>query len=417
MFLSHPKQFKFPFITFVGRKLLLTLVAMSLGAHIFTPFSLAQDRIEVPPTLPVYSSAKPPSTATTKPLDIELFRKAVLWAAPGVDVADIASGKIQKLAVIDTDVYQLENEGIVRLIAVERQVRRELRHEVPFPLIEMRRRIEAREAELVKLAKVGCFGGDGLTKRMNELEIMKAEYKRQGALAFELDNARTDQLIARATAPVMADLSLALNDCALRNGINLILDAAKLWNAIVYVGPGMDITKAFVTGFNTGNYKPLNVPNLHLSSVNTPNFNDEKNGIRALVQAKRIVDLEFVPARNNLAKLDADIQVRTRELEKTTGPMADSAYRNRRVNELVELKAEYLRRSVEIEHVYKLRRAAIEEPLFEGIYSYLEKFAENRSASMIFDASVIGGGGTNVDLTETFIVEFNRLDLTSVPAR
>lgn len=409
MFLSHLNQFQFPSITFVGRKLLLTLVAIALTVHILAPFPSAQTRAETLTAQAMDPPSKPQSTLQTKTRHLELLRRAVVWAAPGVDVAEITSGRIQKVAFVDSDRYFDEKLGINRLVEVAKRVRPEL-NEWTVSLERTRQKYEALYARLAQLPLGGC---PDVEKWEEDLEKLKAEYKHQGDAA----NALLKRSITYAASPIQVELDVALNDYAASNGLSLILDVAKLPKAVAFVQPRLDITEAFCRGFNSGNYPVLDLPEPRVSFVNTGAFINEASGIRVLLEGLRAVDREFQPRRDELDNLYADIQLHVSELKKTTGPMADLDRRNVWVVQLEKLNQRYPRLSSKLESEYSLRRREIGDPIIVRIQQAMRDFINQRGDTLVFDLQVIGGSNSELDFTNAFIAEFNRLEPLSAPAK
>ena len=152
-----------------------------------------------------------------------------------------------KVALIDTEAFGDEKQGIVRLVAAAKKV------DAAFDLIrkdlqQMQQKIQQLTDEINKL-QGGPVDPKQLQAKADQLEQLKIEAKRKQEDA----EAAYPKKMQEALAPVYTDIFKALDAFGKARGITLLLDAAKLGPAIIIASEKMDITRAFITDFNSKN--------------------------------------------------------------------------------------------------------------------------------------------------------------------
>jgi Skp family chaperone for outer membrane proteins len=152
-----------------------------------------------------------------------------------------------KIALVDTEAFGDEKQGIVRLVAAAKKVeaafdgiRNELR--------QMQQKIQQLTDEINKL-QGGPVDPKQLQAKADQLEQLKTEAKRKQEDA----EAAYPKKMQEALAPVYTDIFKALDAYGKARGITLLLDAAKLGPAILSASEAMDITRAFISDFNSKN--------------------------------------------------------------------------------------------------------------------------------------------------------------------
>ena len=154
-----------------------------------------------------------------------------------------------KVALIDTEAFGDEKQGIVRLVAAAKKV------EAAFDVIrkdlqQMQQRIQQLTDEITKLQQgAGVVPEQQIRAKADQLEQLKIEAKRKQEDA----EAAYPKKMQEALAPVYTDIFKALDAFGKARGITLLLDAAKLGPAIIIAAEAMDITRAFITDFNSKN--------------------------------------------------------------------------------------------------------------------------------------------------------------------
>ena len=150
-----------------------------------------------------------------------------------------------KLALVDTDQFLDEKAGIVRLVTAAKKVENEF---LPrrTELQTLQAQIDRMTADLQKAApvqdqKVSAQQQDAIDSKKRELtrktEDAQSQYQK-----------RLQDMLG----PVYDDIGKALDAYAKAHGITLILDVTKI-QGIVSAAESLDITKAFITEFNSKN--------------------------------------------------------------------------------------------------------------------------------------------------------------------
>ncbi|HEX7721676.1 MAG TPA: OmpH family outer membrane protein [Pyrinomonadaceae bacterium] len=150
-----------------------------------------------------------------------------------------------KLALVDTDQFLDEKAGIVRLVTAAKKVENEF---LPrrTELQSLQGQIDKMTADLQKAApvqdqKVSAQQQDAIDSKKRDLtrktEDAQSQYQK-----------RLQEMLG----PVYDDIGKALDAYAKAHGITLILDVTKI-QGIVSAAESLDITKAFITEFNSKN--------------------------------------------------------------------------------------------------------------------------------------------------------------------
>ena len=158
--------------------------------------------------------------------------------------ATIAEGKF---AVIDTDAFTDQKQGIQRLVAAFQTVEREFK---------------PRRDELQQLQT----RYEGLAKQIQDTQKV-ADQKALAALADQADTLKTDieqkqqagqkaldKRVKELTEPIYQDIGNALQAFAKQRGISVVFDISKMQGVVMLVNPaGVDITDAFIADYNQRN--------------------------------------------------------------------------------------------------------------------------------------------------------------------
>lgn len=150
-----------------------------------------------------------------------------------------------KLALVDTDQFLDEKAGIVRLVTAAKKVENEF---LPrrTELQTLQAQSDKMTADLQKAApvqdqKVSAQQQDAIDSKKRELTRKTEDAQTQYQKRLQ------DML-----GPVYEDIGKALDAYAKAHGITLILDVTKI-QGIVSAAESLDITKAFITEFNSKN--------------------------------------------------------------------------------------------------------------------------------------------------------------------
>ena len=158
--------------------------------------------------------------------------------------ATIAEGKF---AVVDTDSFTDQKQGIQRLVDAFQTVEREFK-----PRRDELQQLQARY--------------DALAKQISDTQKV-ADQKALAALADQADTLKTDieqkqqagqkaldRRVKELTEPVYQDIGNALQAFARARGISVVFDISKMHGVVMLVNPaGADITDAFIADYNQRN--------------------------------------------------------------------------------------------------------------------------------------------------------------------
>ncbi len=154
-----------------------------------------------------------------------------------------------------------------------------------------------------------------------------------------------------------------------------------------------------------------NVPASKVALINTEMFADEKQGIVRIVQAVKKVDSEFQVRRNELQKLQAQVQTLSDDVEKTKNVAAPAALQQK-MDQLDQLKKEGQRKQEDAQAAYNKRVQELLAPIYEDIGKSLDSFGKAQGITLLLDASKIApailSAADATDVTRAFIADFNR---------
>ena len=163
--------------------------------------------------------------------------------APGAQAAAIAEGKF---AIIDTDAFNDQANGIKRLVAAFQTVEREFkprRDEIQG----LRTRLEALVKEIDSTKAVAdqkALAAKAEQAQQLEIEIKRKQEDGQKAL---------DKRVQDLTGPVYQDIGQALQAFARARGLTVIFDVSKMQGVVMVVNDSIDITGAFIADYNQRN--------------------------------------------------------------------------------------------------------------------------------------------------------------------
>jgi Skp family chaperone for outer membrane proteins len=150
-----------------------------------------------------------------------------------------------KVALVDTDQFLDEKAGIVRLVSAAKKVENEFQPR-RTELQNLQSQLDKMKSDLQKAGpvqdpKVSAQQQDAIDQKDREI-------KRKTEDAQAAYQKRLQDLLG----PVYDDIGKALDTFAKAHGITLILDVTKI-QGIVSADGSLDITKAFITDFNSKN--------------------------------------------------------------------------------------------------------------------------------------------------------------------
>ena len=154
-----------------------------------------------------------------------------------------------KMAVIYTDMFLDAKTGIAKFTIVLNKLNGEFQ-KVKDEITQMQQRATALEAEINKLREAPAgtpIDQRSLQTKIDQLEQLKKDIQRKAEDAQAAYNRRRQELFN----PLQEEIAKALEVFAKARGITAIIDAAQV--PLLYAAENIDITRAFITEFNTKN--------------------------------------------------------------------------------------------------------------------------------------------------------------------
>jgi Skp family chaperone for outer membrane proteins len=156
-----------------------------------------------------------------------------------------------KIALINTDEFLDEKQGIARLIAAAKKADTAF-EPTRKDLQQLQQRMQQLQDEITKLQQAPPGAGVDprqIQTKSDQLEQLKTEAKRKQEDA----EAAYPKRMQEALAPIYLDISKSLDAFGKARGITLLLDTAKMGAAILIASDALDITRAFINDFNSKN--------------------------------------------------------------------------------------------------------------------------------------------------------------------
>jgi len=154
-----------------------------------------------------------------------------------------------KMAVIYTDMFLDQKTGIAKFNSVITKLNNEFQAQ-KNDIQGMQTRAQTLQDEITKLqnAPAGTpIDQRALQTKIDQLEQLKKDIQRKGEDAQAAYNRRRQELFT----PLQDEIGRALESFAKARGINVIIDAAQV--PLLYAADSIDITRAFITDFNSKN--------------------------------------------------------------------------------------------------------------------------------------------------------------------
>jgi outer membrane protein len=169
--------------------------------------------------------------------------------APAGGAPQTVALPMSKMAVIYTDLFLDEKTGIQKFTIVIKQLNGQFQP-LKDELNTMNNRAQALEAEINKLreAPPGTpIDQTALQTKVDQLEQLKRDIQRKAEDAQNAYNKQRNVLLQ----PLQMEIGKALEAFAKARGINVIIDGAQV--PLLYAIESTDITRAFITEFNSKN--------------------------------------------------------------------------------------------------------------------------------------------------------------------
>ena len=156
---------------------------------------------------------------------------------------------ISKMAVIYTDQFLDQKTGIGKFSTVLNKLNGEFQT-LKNEITQMQQRAQTLEDEINKLRQAPAgtpIDQRALQTKIDQLEQLKKDIQRKAEDAQAAYNRRRQELFL----PLQEEIGKALEVFAKARGINVILDGTQV--PLLYAADGMDVTRAFITEFNSKN--------------------------------------------------------------------------------------------------------------------------------------------------------------------
>jgi outer membrane protein len=163
-------------------------------------------------------------------------------AAPTQTTANVPDSKI---ALVDTDAFLDEKQGITKLVTAAKAVEAEFQPR-RTELQSLQQQIDKATADLQKVQAVQ--DPKLSAQQQDKIDTMKKDMQRKGEDAQAAYQKRLQDKLG----PVYEDIGKALDAYAKAHGITMVLDVTKI-QGIVSADGSLDITKAFIVEFNSKN--------------------------------------------------------------------------------------------------------------------------------------------------------------------
>ncbi|HEX8150823.1 MAG TPA: OmpH family outer membrane protein [Pyrinomonadaceae bacterium] len=167
-------------------------------------------------------------------------------AAPAAAPAGAVTVAEGKFAIIDTESFGDQKDGIKRLVAAFQTVEREFkprRDEIQT----LRTRYEALVKEVNDTKAVAAPAA--LQTKADQAQQLEIEIKRKQ----EDGQKALDKRVQELTGPVYQDIGNALQAYAKARGLSVVFDVSKMQGVVMVVDGGIDITNAFIADYNQRN--------------------------------------------------------------------------------------------------------------------------------------------------------------------
>lgn len=149
-----------------------------------------------------------------------------------------------KVALINTEAFAEEKQGITRIVQAAKRVDGEFTPR-RTELQQLQQKIQQLSDEIEKTKNVA--DPRTVQQKMETLEALKKEGTRKQEDAQAAFQKRMQEVLN----PIYEDLGKALDAFAKARGITLMLDSSKIGPAILAASDGLDVTRAFIAEFNT----------------------------------------------------------------------------------------------------------------------------------------------------------------------
>jgi Skp family chaperone for outer membrane proteins len=154
-----------------------------------------------------------------------------------------------KMAIIYTDLFLDQKNGIGKFSIILAKLNGEFQ-KIKDELTQMQQRAQTLQDEITKVQQAAPgvpVDQRALQAKVDQLEQLKKDIQRKGEDAQAAYNKRRQELFQ----PLQDEIGKALEVFAKARGINAIIDGTQV--PLMYAAESIDITRAFITEFNSKN--------------------------------------------------------------------------------------------------------------------------------------------------------------------
>lgn len=155
----------------------------------------------------------------------------------------VANVPVSKVAVIYSEAFQDEKNGIARFIVLVTKLNAEFQT-VQNDLNQTAQKLKQLQADISKSTSLPPAQ---VQAKIDQLDQQKKDYQRRGEDARASFQRRRQELLA----PLQEDIGNALDAYAKAHGITMIIDGSQV--PLVYASDSIDITRAFISDYNIKN--------------------------------------------------------------------------------------------------------------------------------------------------------------------
>ena len=168
-------------------------------------------------------------------------RPATQAAPPTASAQPVPASKV---ALINTEVFADEKQGIVRIVNAMKRVDSEFQAR-KTELQQLQTKTQQLSDDIEKTRNVAAPAAT--QQKMDQLEALKKEGQRKQEDAQAAYNKRLQEILA----PIYDDIGKSLDAFGKAQGITLLLDISKIGPAILSAADATDVTRAFIAEFNS----------------------------------------------------------------------------------------------------------------------------------------------------------------------
>ena len=200
--------------------------------------------------LPAYAQGTRPAGTTTPPPRPATTPAATTPAPTSSATANVAVPD-SKIALVDTEAFGDEKNGITRFVGALQFLQREVKPKQD-EMLGIQTRMQQIAKDIDTLSKAAVVDPKTIQAKQDEGTRLERELKYKK----EDYDAMMQKRYREVVGPISADIGKELDVFAAQRGITLVLDVSKLLPAILTARNETDVTIAFIAYYNAKNPGP-----------------------------------------------------------------------------------------------------------------------------------------------------------------